>query len=102
MSNLARGWGYSLIQQSTAVVWVPAFAATTKVILDSQRYLLRRAHHPGVEMRQPRHHFLLQQPQRVVPGLRLVLVVEAEHQQRAKAADLAIDLFDFFGDGRRR
>src|SRR4051812_10477937 len=118
MSNLARGWGHSLIQQSTAVVMDPGLRRDDESNLNSRRATSppnqrrrtakdrrpafirapsRRAPHPGVEMRQPRHHSLLQQPQRVVPGLRLVLVVEAKHQQRAKTADLAIDLFDFFG-----
>src|SRR5712675_231356 len=54
------------------------------------------------EMLQPRHHFVLQQPQRIVPGLRLVLVVEAKHQKRAKTADLAVDFLDLVGDGGRR
>src|SRR5882724_7088216 len=55
-----------------------------------------------VEMLQSRHHFLLQQPQRIVPGLGLVLVVEAEHQQRAETADLAVDGLDLLGYRRRR
>ncbi len=50
-------------------------------------------------MFQPRHHFLLQQCQRMVPGFRLVLVVEAEHQKRAETADLAIDGLDLLGHG---
>ena len=41
---------------------------------------------------------MLQQMQRALPGLRLVLVVEAEHQQRAEAADLVPDLLDLLGD----
>ena len=53
-------------------------------------------------MFQPRHYLLLQQPQRIVPGFGLVFVVEAEHQERAEAADLAVDLFDSVGDGRGR
>src|SRR6185312_2562418 len=47
----------------------------------------RRLAEPDVEMLQPRQHLLLQQAQRVVPGLALVLVVEAEHQEHAEAAD---------------
>src|SRR5882672_8716873 len=62
----------------------------------------RRLDEFRVEMLQPRHHFLLQQLQRIVPGLRLVLVVEAEHQQRAETTDLAVDGFDLLGDRRRR
>ena len=62
----------------------------------------RRLGQSRVEMLQPRHHFLLQEPQRILPGFRLVLVVEAEHQERAEAADLVIDLLDLLGDGRRR
>src|SRR5438045_495784 len=45
----------------------------------------RRAGKVCVEMLQPRHHFLLQQAQRIMPRLRLVLVIEAEHQERAEA-----------------
>src|SRR6266700_8364335 len=62
----------------------------------------RRLDEFRVEMLQPRHHFLLQQPQRIVPGLGLVLVVEAEHQQRAETADLAVDGLDLLGYRRRR
>src|SRR5580692_4246585 len=62
----------------------------------------RRLAERGVEMLQPRQHFLLQELQRVMPGLTLVLVVEAEHQQHAEAADLAPDLLDLFGDGGGR
>src|SRR6185437_248784 len=36
---------------------------------------LRRLHQPGVEVLQPRHHFVLQELQRMMPGFRLVLVV---------------------------
>src|ERR1700730_8987552 len=57
----------------------------------------RRALQIRVEMFQPRHHFLLQQRQRMVPGFGLVLVVEAEHQKRAETADLAIDGLDLLG-----
>src|SRR5207248_8356318 len=53
----------------------------------------RRLGQIRVEMLQPRHHFLLQQAQRIVPRLGLVLVVETEHQERAEAADLVIDFF---------
>src|SRR3954466_11494062 len=49
---------------------------------------LRRLAEIGVEMLQPRHHFLAQEAKRIVPGFRLVLVVKTKHQQRAKAADL--------------
>src|SRR5882757_6130798 len=62
----------------------------------------RRLDEFRVEMLQPRHHFLLQQPQRIVPGLGLVLVVETEHQQRAETADLAVDGLDLLGYRRRR
>src|SRR3954471_20158023 len=62
----------------------------------------RRLGEVRIEMLQPRHHFLLQQAQRMVPRLRLVLVVEAEHQERAEAADLVVDFFDLLGDGRGR
>src|SRR4051794_38774349 len=58
---------------------------------------LRGLYQPRLEMFQPRHHFLAQQPQRVLPRLGLVLVVEAEHQQRAESADLVIDPFDLLG-----
>src|SRR5689334_12323967 len=56
----------------------------------------------GIEMTEAGHHLVLQQFQRMPPCLRLVLVVEAEHQQRAEAADLAPDRLDLIGDGRRR
>src|SRR5262249_47221922 len=56
----------------------------------------------GVEMPQPRQHVVLQQRERMLPGLRLVLVVETEHQEHAEAADFAIDGLDLFGDRRRR
>ena len=62
----------------------------------------RRLAEPGVEMLQPRHHLVLQQLKRMVPGFRLVLVVEAEHQQRAEAADLGKDLLDLLGHRRGR
>src|SRR3954451_20328807 len=45
----------------------------------------------GIEMAQPRQHLVLQQPQRIVPGFRLVLVVEAEDTKCAEAADLMPD-----------
>src|ERR1700761_3609079 len=60
---------------------------------------LRGLAEAGVKMLQPWQHLLLQKLQRVVPSLRLVLVIEAEHQKRAEAADLAPDLFDLFGHG---
>src|ERR1700688_765524 len=63
---------------------------------------LRRLAERGVEMFQPRQHFLFQELQRVVPRFTLVLVVEAEHQPHAEAADLARDLLDLFGDGGGR
>src|ERR1700737_2870292 len=37
-----------------------------------------------------------------MPGFRLVLVVEAKHQERAETADLAIDGLDLFGHRRGR
>src|ERR1700730_12322969 len=46
----------------------------------------RRAAKLRAEMFQARHHVVLQQLKRMLPGLRLVLVVEAEHQKRAEAA----------------
>src|SRR5690242_5703863 len=66
------------------------------------RIRLRRLRRPGIEMLEARQHLLLQQPQRIVPGLRLVLVVEAEHQQRAETTDLVVDLLDLLGDGGGR
>src|SRR3981081_2629329 len=62
----------------------------------------RRLDEFRVEMLQPRHHFLLQQPQRIVPGLGLGLVVEAEHPKRAEPADLTVDGLDLLGYRRRR
>ena len=47
------------------------------------------------QMRDPRQHFLLQQPQRVLPGTRIVLVVKAEDQQLAEAADFVVDRSSF-------
>src|SRR5205085_1997261 len=61
-----------------------------------------RADQIRVEVLQPWHHLLLQQSQGIVPGVGPVLVVEAEHQQRAEATDLAIDGLDLLGHRRGR
>src|SRR5262249_6949083 len=66
--------------------------STALVARDSRRFP-----EPGIEMLQPRQHLVLEQRERVMPGLRLVLVVEAEHQEHAEAADLVPDLLDLLG-----
>src|SRR5690242_19368182 len=47
----------------------------------AERATLRRFAESRGEVLQPRQHLVAQQMQRALPGLRLVLVVEAEHQQ---------------------
>src|SRR5258708_19676773 len=76
--------------RGTAIINPPSRAIT----LASRRAAKLRA-----EMFQPRHHFLLQQRQRMMPGFGLVLVVEAEHQKHPEPADLAIDGLDLLAHG---
>src|SRR6202051_5362792 len=89
-SSRGEGWGEGLFQRARLAESPPPppdFAALRRATSPRKRgevrksdpalrQASRRLDHPGVEMLQPRHHFVLEERQRIVPGFGVVLVVE--------------------------